>query len=228
MINPDPPSIEPVALLGGTFDPVHYGHLRCAEEARLKLGLKTLFLLPAGIPPHRDKPRTTTRQRLDMLELAQREFPSLKIDERETRRSGPSYMVDTLRELREEFSQNPLLLLIGQDAANLLHTWSRWQQLFSLAHIVILTRPFARMEYRRQVADQIQRRLLADPQKLLSSKAGGVLQLEVASIDVSATQIKSAVRRGGALESFMPKTVIDYIHENRLYLSPGTGVENDT
>ncbi len=171
MIDQGCPSIEPLALFGGTFDPVHYGHLRCADEAREKLGLKNLYLLPAGTPPHRALPQTTTRQRLDMLRLAQSEFPLLKIDERETRRVGPSYMVETLQELRAEFPQRPLLLLIGQDAANLLHTWFHWQRLFSLAHIVILTRPSIKMEYRQDVAEQIQQRLYVDAQKLLHSQA---------------------------------------------------------
>jgi len=216
--NRDYPLIEPLAFLGGTFDPVHYGHLRCAEEVREKLGLKSIYLLPAGTPPHRDSPQTTTRQRLDMLQLAQVEFPSLKIDEREIRREGPSYMVETLQELREEFPQHPLLLLVGQDAANLLHTWFEWQQLFSLAHIVILTRPSIKKEYRPDVAEQIQARLHVSPQKLLSSQAGGVLQLEVESIDISATKIKESIRQGRPLGSMMPVAVIDYINENHLYL----------
>ncbi len=218
MNNQDYPSTEPLALFGGTFDPVHYGHLRCAEEAREKLGLKNLYLLPAGTPPHRASPQTTTRQRLDMLRLAQSEFPLLKIDDRETRREGPSYMVETLQELRTESPQQPLVLLIGQDAANLLHTWFQWQRLFSLAHIVILTRPSIKMEYRQNVAEQIQRRLHVDPQKLLRSQAGGVLQLEVASIDISATNIKKFIRQERPLRSMMPPAVIDYINENHLYL----------
>jgi nicotinate-nucleotide adenylyltransferase len=218
MINQDDPSIEPLAFFGGTFDPVHYGHLRCADEAREKLGLKNLYLLPAGTPPHRASPQTTTRQRMDMLQLAQIEFPSLNIDDREIRREGPSYMVETLQELRGEFPQHPLLLLVGQDAANLLHTWFHWQQLFSLAHIVILTRPSIKIAYRQDVAEQIQRRLHVDPQKLLCSQAGGVLQLEVVSIDVSATNIKKHIQQGRSLGSMMPPAVIDYINENQLYL----------
>ena len=91
-------SDQPLALFGGTFDPVHYGHLRLAEEARQKLNLEKVYLLPAGSPPHRDTPFTTASQRLDMLRLAVAEFPSLDIDTREIQRSGPSYMVETLAE----------------------------------------------------------------------------------------------------------------------------------
>lgn len=209
---------QPRALFGGTFDPVHYGHLRCADEARQKLGLKNLYLLPAGMPPHRKPPQATAKQRLEMLRLAQQEFPLLEIDERETRRSGPSYMVDTLQELRTEFIQQPLLLLIGQDAANHLHSWFHWQQLFELAHIVILTRPGAQAEYRSDLARQIQRRLVTDVQSLCRSEVGGVLYLEVASIDVSATSIKSIIRLGRSPQSMLPGAVLDYINENQLYL----------
>jgi len=212
-------SIEPLALFGGTFDPVHYGHLRCAEEARQKLTLKKLYLLPAGTPPHRNLPQVTTKQRLKMLQLAQIEFPSLEIDDRETQRSGPSYMVDTLLELRAEFSQRPIFLLIGQDAANHLQLWYGWEQLFALCHIVILTRPGAKAEYRPDLARQIQRRLTADKDSLRSTEAGKVLCLDVVPIDVSATTIKSIIRLGRSPEGMLPATVLDYINANRLYLS---------
>ena len=218
MSNKDQSFDEPLALFGGTFDPVHYGHLRCADEARQKLGLKNLYLLPAGTPPHRGAPQATTKQRLEMLHLAKPEFPQLEIDVRETLRSGPSYMVDTLQELRAEFPQRPLMLLIGQDAANHLHSWFHWEQLFELTHIVILTRPGAKAEYRSDVARKIQRRLSTDVQALCHSEAGGVLYLEVSSIDVSATSIKSIIRLGRSPQSMLPDVVLDYISENQLYL----------
>jgi nicotinate-nucleotide adenylyltransferase len=217
-MNQVPPLIEPLAFFGGTFDPVHYGHVRCADEARTKLGLENMFLLPSGAPPHRAQPLTTSRQRLDMLELALREFPSLRIDPRETLREGPSYMVETLQELRAESPQSPLLLLVGQDAANLLHTWFRWRELFLLAHLVILTRPHIDVDYHHDVAEEFRGRLLADPQELLTSTAGAVMQLEVVSIDVSATHIKESIREGRSLEALMPEKVIDYIRANGLYL----------
>lgn len=218
MIHKDQSFQEPLALFGGTFDPVHYGHLRCADEARQQLGLKNLYLLPAGTPPHRKPPQATTKQRLEMLQLAQAEFPRLEIDDRETQRSGPSYMVDTLQELRTEFPQRPLLLLIGQDAANHLHSWFHWEQLFELAHIVILTRPGAQADYRSDLTRQIQRRLSTDVQSLCCSKAGGVLYLGVTSIDVSATSIKSIIRLGRSPQSMLPEVVLNYINENQLYL----------
>jgi nicotinate-nucleotide adenylyltransferase len=208
----------PLALLGGTFDPIHYGHLRVADEARQKLNLKILYLLPAGHPPHRQTPSATVLQRLEMLHLAQQEFPQLMIDDRETRRTGPSYMVDTLQELRKEFPQRPLLLLVGQDAANELHGWSRWQQLFALTHLVILTRPGAKADYRQDVAKQIQQRSVTDQQVMLGKEAGSVYELEVESIDISATIIKSIIRLGRSPGSMLPAAVLEYINANRLYL----------
>jgi len=210
---------EPLALFGGTFDPVHYGHLRCADEAREKLNLEKLYLLPSACPPHRTTPRASVEQRLEMLRLALAEFPLLEIDDRETRRSGPSYMVDTLEELRTEFPQRPLFLLIGQDASNHLHGWFQWQRLFELTHIVILTRPGAKAEYRQDLAKQIERRLVPGVRDLLDSKAGGILNMEVTSIDVSATTIQSIIRLGRSPAAMLPDAVLDYINENHLYLS---------
>lgn len=211
--------VEPLALFGGTFDPVHYGHLRCADEVRQKLGLSSLYLLPAGSPPHRGAPEATVEQRLDMLQLACLEFPSLRIDDRETRRSGPSYMVDTLEEMRTGNADQPMLLLIGQDAANLLHTWFHWERLFELTNIVILTRPGSHSQYTPELARQIQDRSVSVVQDLLKSRAGSVFHLRVESIDVSASKIKHIIRSGRYPESMLPAAILEYIRQNRLYLT---------
>jgi nicotinate-nucleotide adenylyltransferase len=208
---------EPFALLGGTFDPVHYGHLRCAEEARNKLGLNKLYLLPAGNPPHRGAPQATTAQRLEMLHLAHDEFPQLEIDDRETRRNGPSYMVDTLEELRAGIGDRPLMLLVGQDAANQLHTWYQWTRLFELAHIVILTRPGAPVRLEQELAEQVRPRVVSDLQKLFESRAGAIFQLEVEPLDISASGIKQLIRSGDSPETMLPAPVLDYINKNGLY-----------
>ena len=209
---------EPVALFGGTFDPIHYGHLRCAEEVRQKLGLSKLYLLPSGTPPHRDTPAATVEQRMEMLQLARLEFPQLFIYDHETRRSGLSYMVDTLREMRSGLESRPLFLLVGQDAANQLHTWFQWELLFELSHIVILTRPGAPALYPPELAEQIQLHSESDVQELFKSEAGCVLQLQVEPVDVSATVIKRILRSGGSPESMLPAAVLEYINKNRLYL----------
>lgn len=210
-------SLEPLAIFGGTFNPVHYGHLRCAEQARLLLNLSTLYLMPAGTPPHRAAPSTTPEQRLRMLNLALEEFPLLAIDDRETRRTGPSYMVDTLKELRSEFPNRPLLLLLGQDAANYLHTWHDWESLFTLTHLVTFPRPGAKPQYRRDLEKQIEHRSCPDLESLLEKETGGVLHLELDLIDISATAIQSIIRLGRSPRSMLPERVLGFINENRLY-----------
>ena len=154
---------------------------------------------------------------MEMLQLAQAEFSQLLIDDREYRREGPSYMVDTLQELRQEFPQRPLLLLLGQDAANELHSWHDWQQLFTLAHIVILTRPGQKEAYRQDLARQMQRREVSDIQDLAATEAGAVLKLEVTPIDISATTIKSIIRLGRSPRSMLPDAVLEYIEHQQLY-----------
>jgi len=207
----------PLAVFGGTFDPVHYAHLRCADEARKKLELDTLYLLPAGSPPHRAAPQASKQQRLDMLQLATQEFPALQIDCRELDRDGPSYMVDSLQDLRTELPGRPLLLVIGQDAANQLQGWHHWQQLFSLAHIIIMTRPGAAPEYPPELAQQIQQRLVPDGQILVRAPAGSVLTLEVTAINICATTIKSMIRLGRSPQAMLPESVLDYIRGQGLY-----------
>ncbi len=208
---------QPLGIMGGTFDPVHYGHLRCAEEARRKLHLTTLRLLPAGTPPHRPAPAASTAQRLAMLERALSEFPQLAIDRREARRAGPSYMVETLLEIRAEFPGRPIILLLGQDAANGLHSWYRWRQLFLLAHIVILTRPGSSPRYQPAVAREIERRACRDPLALHGRDAGRVLNLDVGCQDISATRIKELIRQGRSPHGMMPEVVLEYIREHGMY-----------
>src|SRR5215471_14021932 len=132
----------PLVILGGTFDPVHYGHLRVAEEIRKRLAVE-VSLVPAKDPPHRGPPGASAADRLQMLALGREEFPELGIDPRELERPGKSYTVLTLEELRAASAARPLALLVGADAFLGLPSWHRWRALFDLAHIVVATRPGA-------------------------------------------------------------------------------------
>ncbi len=203
--------------MGGTFDPVHYGHLRCAEEARRKLHLETVYLLPAANPVHRPAPVASPSQRLAMLKLALTEFPNLAIDTREIKRGGPSYMVDTLLELLSVFKGRPLILLLGQDAANQLHRWDRWRQLFELAHIVVLGRPGSKAHYRNDVALEIKHRSGQGIDLMTSSVAGRVLTITVGAHAISATSIKGMLRRGLQPNQAMSAAELEYIQKQGLY-----------
>jgi nicotinate-nucleotide adenylyltransferase len=204
-------------IFGGTFDPVHFGHLRAALEGLEKLGLRELKMIPAGDPPHRAKPVGSAADRLAMLRLAVASCPGLSVDDRETRRAGPSYMVDTLEQLREEAGERSILLLVGQDAANALDTWHRWRELFELAHLVIMRRPDAHFSCTGELARQFERRRVAAPGPLMESPAGQVLPLEITQLDISSTLIRHLLGAGKSPRFLTPDPVVAFIEDRGLY-----------
>lgn len=209
-----------LGILGGTFDPVHHGHLRSAVEVREQLGLAEVRLVPSASPPHRAAPRASAEHRLAMLERALDGVPYLRADDRELRREGPSYMVDTLASFREEEPGRPLCLVIGQDAANGLDTWHRWRELFDLAHLVIMRRPDARADYAAELAGEVTRRETRSPGELLGRPAGGCIALPVTPLDISATAIRGLVAAGRSPAFLTPDPVIDYMRREGLYSGP--------
>jgi nicotinate-nucleotide adenylyltransferase len=214
---------DPVALLGGTFDPVHYGHLRLADDVRRALGLAEVRLVPAGDPPHRASPSASAVDRLTMLRLAVPEFPGLVVDDRELRRAGKSYTVLTLTELRREFPDSPLLLLLGADAFRGLPSWHRWGELFNLAHLVVVERPGVELEATlpSQLLPIWRDRLVRDPGILLSRPAGAILAQPIAPHDVSASSIRESLAQGRSAgdkwRGLLPPAVLAYIDLHHLY-----------
>ncbi|NNK33317.1 MAG: nicotinate-nucleotide adenylyltransferase [Xanthomonadales bacterium] len=206
-----------IAILGGTFDPVHNGHLRAALEVREQFGLDEIRLLPAGTPPHRPAPEASAGHRLAMLQQVAAVYPGFRVDDREIRRAGYSYMVDTLEEIRAEAGAAPVLLAIGQDAANALDRWHEWERLFDLAHLVVMCRPDSRAEYGDGLSEQMERRRCPDSADLLSSPAGRVCSMAITQLDVSATAIREAIRAGRSLAFLVPGSVRDYLREQDLY-----------
>lgn len=206
-----------IGIFGGTFDPVHCGHLRAASEVLERLELSELRLMPAGSPPHRSVTFASAQQRLAMLKLALAGQPGLVVDDREVRRAGFSYMVDTLEEIRREEGARPLLLIIGQDAANVLDTWHEWQQLFMLTHIVIMRRPDSRDVYSAQLLREIQPRLVHEGRYLQAVPAGRVLALEVTQLAISSTDIRRQIAHGLSPRFLLPDPVLDYIYQHGLY-----------
>ncbi|SFN37057.1 nicotinate-nucleotide adenylyltransferase [Dokdonella immobilis] len=193
-MQPEAPRL--LALFGGTFDPVHLGHLRVAWEAAEFLDAE-VRLMPANVPPHRPQPQASAAQRLAMLRAALRGQDRLLLDDRELRREGPSYTVDTLTDLREEIgATRPVVLLVGADAWSGLPGWHRWQDLFGLAHIGVLTRaghePREPAELQRQVAAR-RTGTVAD---LADSAAGRVIDIRVSALEISATQVRNELAAG--------------------------------
>jgi nicotinate-nucleotide adenylyltransferase len=214
-----------IGLLGGTFDPIHFAHLRLAEEVADAFGLQQVHLIPAGVPPHREQPRASPRDRLEMTRLAIAGNPRLTVDPRELDRAGASYTVDTLTEIRRESGNRPICLLMGADAFVLLTTWHRWEELFELAHIIVARRPGFPLEQMasslpQPLLEQYQRRLKDDYSALLASPAGGLFTHELTALDVSATALRDLIRRRVSLRYLLPDAVIAYIEKQGLYREP--------
>ena len=211
----------PVGILGGTFDPIHYAHLRLGEELADRLALAEVRFVPAHVPPHRAAPNVTAGHRLEMTRLATADNARFVVDDRECRRPGPSYTLDTLHELRAELGPaRPLCLLMGVDAYLGLTTWSRWLRLYDVAHMVVAHRPGFALEtgtMPAELAQQTLSRLTADVHALRSQPAGMVLALDTPALDISATAIRALIAAGHSARYLLPEEVLDYIGRNRLY-----------
>lgn len=208
-----------IGILGGTFDPIHYGHLRPAAEVRGALGLSEIRVIPAARPPHRGEPLASAENRLIMARLAAAETPGFTVDDRELRRAGPSYTVLTLEELRRVLGANtPLCLLVGADAFAGFTTWHRWQEIPALAHLVVLRRPDSAVtadpatwpEWARARAARTARELATAP-------AGRVMFVDTGPQDISATAVRRHVARGESIAGLVPPAVEHHILQHRLY-----------
>ena len=216
-------SAGPIGVFGGTFDPIHYGHLRLAEEIVDAAKLEEVHFVPSGTPPHRTRPGADARDRLQMTRLAVEGNARFKVDPRETNRTGPGYTYDTLLELRQEMgSQRAIALLLGADAFLELATWYRWHALFDLAHILVAYRPgFAidtwQSRMPQPLAQQYAARYMQQPLGVHLSPAGGIAAVVMTGLDISATFIRNSLRAGASPRYLLPDAVLDYIRAHDLY-----------
>ena len=187
--------MKPLAIFGGTFDPIHLGHLCAAWEAAELLDAE-VRLLPASVPPHRPSPSASAAQRLAMLRAALQDQSRLTLDARELLRSGPSYTVDTLTELRAEQGERPLVLLLGVDAFAGLPEWQRWRELFTLAHIGVLSRPGVAAALPDELQQACASRRVSDARALHRAPAGRLIELAVTPLEISATRIRELLAAG--------------------------------
>lgn len=211
----------PIGLLGGTFDPIHFGHLRLAQELADALGLARVRFIPTGTPPHRNSPQVSGAHRLQMVRIAIAGNPVFEADDREIRREGISYTYDTLTELRNDLGERPLCLLMGADAFAALTTWHRWQELFDLAHVVIAHRPGFRLQQLQAALPAPLRKIylqrLADAPGMLRASAGSIVTREITALDISATLIRAMLAQGSSPRYLAPDIVLEYIDHNQLY-----------
>jgi nicotinate-nucleotide adenylyltransferase len=215
-------SLSPIGVLGGTFDPIHFAHLRLAEELADGIGLSKVRFIPTGAPPHRGTPRVSGVHRIEMVRLAIAGNPRFEADDREVRRTGVCYTFDTLNELRAELGERPLCLLMGSDAFSALTTWHRWEELFDLAHIVIAHRPgFSLQQLQSSLPGPLRKiylqRLAASTGILRRDSRGAIYASEITALDIAATQIRGLLAGSASARYLVPDAVLDYIETHRLY-----------
>lgn len=204
-------------MLGGTFDPVHIGHLRSAVELRELFGFDQIRFVPCHQPPHRGRPGADSANRLRMVELALAGEAGLLADARELRRPGPSYSFDTLTEMRAELGQSAALtLIVGADAFAGLDSWHRWRELTDVAHIVVMARPDSALPETGAVAELLKARRAA-PGELARRPSGCVVPVALTPLPVSATRIRGIVGAGRSPRYLVPDSVWAYIREQQLY-----------
>lgn len=213
----------PIGVLGGTFDPIHYGHLRLAEELGERLRLEEVRFFPSGTPPHRGAPAVTADHRLAMARLATAGNARFTVDDRELRRAGPGYTFDTLKDLRAELGgARPLALLLGADAFLEFATWHRWREIFGLAHVAVAHRPgFPVERWAERMPEPLAReysgRLMQQPLAIHLSPAGGIVIVPFTALEISATAIRDMLRAGASPRYLLPGAVLDYIRSHGLY-----------
>jgi len=232
--NSSPPGLASFGIVGGTFDPIHSGHLVTVHEAAEKLGIQQVYFVPAANPPHRSMPVADSHHRLAMLELALKGYPEFVADTRELHRPGYSYTVDTLSSFRQEFGDDvPIMMFIGADAFNEISSWHKWQSIPELAHVIVLNRPgFAFPDLSDLNHDYIDDTapvkkpdwtMCLDARELHQKPNGLVYFQSVKPVDISATRIRQLLAKGRQYESdlsrVLPPAVYAYILENDLYTS---------
>ncbi|WP_239496187.1 nicotinate-nucleotide adenylyltransferase [Salinicola peritrichatus] len=217
-------------MLGGTFDPVHLGHLRSAVELGEALRLDAVHLIPVHVPPHREAPGISAEHRLAMLAAGIGDTPGLVADDREIRRSGHSYSVDTLVSLREEWGDEArLVMAVGHDAFLGLPGWHQCERLFSLAHIVVIDRPDHESPLEPALATLIEGREVSSVEALMDRPAGQLLRLRLPSrMAIAATEVRRRLQAGLSVRYLLPEAVERYIADHGLYRGAGAGVDESS
>lgn len=210
--------MQAIGIFGGTFDPIHHGHLRLAEEIADAFDLREVRFIPTGQPPHRAAPQASAPHRLEMVRRAIEGNPRFVLDDREIRAVRVSYTLDTLRELRSELGeQQPLCLLLGADAFLGLPGWHEWQNLFELAHIVVALRPGSNMQQGLPEALQREVDMRLAKGEALTGAAGSVRLFDMTPLAISASSVRHALAHQRSVRYLVPDGVLDYFQQQQLY-----------
>lgn len=216
---PVPATQQSIGIFGGTFDPVHIGHITLAEDIQKHLQLDRMYLMPCRLPPHRDRPSASDQDRLQMLQRAIA-GTSLLIDERELQREGPSYTFDTLQSLRQQHGPAASLVwCMGMDAFAAFDTWYHWQDILSLAHLVVVTRPGHTATLHPEIQRLLTQHSCVCSDELHSTSAGKIYLTQLSQIPVSSTQVRQQLASGVSPAAALHPAVSHYIQERGLYLT---------
>ncbi len=203
-----------IGILGGTFDPVHFGHLNTAREVSQALELERVILVPAATPPHRPTPVANIEHRINMLKLAIPMYEGFELDDREQRMGGISYTVRTLESYRSEYGDHSIGLILGIDAFAGLESWHQWQRIPELANIIVMNRPGYDLT---GLPAWAQSRVTNDLVRMKHTAAGLIMIVDVTPVAVSATQIRDGLAKQESVDDLLPDAVLNYIETNRLY-----------
>jgi nicotinate-nucleotide adenylyltransferase len=209
--------MKPIGLFGGTFDPLHYGHLRTAFELWQALRLSEVRFMPTGSPPHREQPHVPAQLRLAMVQAAVADQSAFVVDDREVRRTGVSYSVDTLTELRQEYPERSLCLLLGMDAFLGLPNWHRWRELLDLAHVIVAHRPGWRAPTMGPLGEVMVDRGTGSVRDLHEQRGGRIYVHAVTQLEISSTDLRQLIAAGHDPRYLVPEEVRRIIRETRCY-----------
>ena len=213
-----------VGIFGGTFDPIHYGHLRIAEEIVKTVGLQKLYFVPAGMPRLRHSPVASPQHRVEIVRLAIQKNPDFVLDEREINRGGVSYSIDTVREFKQEFGEEiRLCFVLGADAFINLPEWNNWKELFNLCNFIVSTRPgytltLIKELLSKELREECSQRWVSNTESLRKDTSGLIFIASTTMLDISATSIRAHIADGRNVRHLVPSATVNYISENKLYL----------
>ena len=213
-----------VGIFGGTFDPIHYGHLRVAEEIVETVGLQKMYFVPAGMPRLRHSPVASSQHRVEIVRLAIQKNPDFVLDEREIYRDGVSYSIDTVREFKQEFGEEVrLCFILGADAFIKLPEWNNWKELFNLCHFIVSTRPgysltLIKELLSKELREECSQRWVSNTESLRKDTSGLIFIASTTMLDISATSIRAHIAVGRNVRHLVPSVTVNYISKNKLYL----------
>ena len=210
--------MQRIGIFGGTFDPIHFGHIHTAKQTAQWLNLDKLLILPSHIPPHKNKTLATAQQRLAMVDLVCQKDPTFILDKRELNKSSPSYTVETLQEIKNEYAQTQLFFIVGMDSLLTFKTWHKYQEILSLCHLVVNSRPNYHVDKNNtELTQLLASHQINHPNKLKKKSAGCILLHDSKDWYISSTEIREKIKNNHNCSELLPVDVLSYINKEQLY-----------